>query len=449
MSLVIVSFVLAVAVLGHPGLSRGQGESETGGAPETGLRRGMVLGSSNAELAKDLLPPEIYQRYKSNDYRNEIADWPAGMGDEDPGWAQASEQNVGVLGLTEAGTIVDARTGEQPPYVYGTPFPHVDPGDPKAAMKIVWNYFFNQVYRNGNTFTVVNLTWVSPHAIDRTTTQEVFFKYYDGVPPELREDNPANFSLQFISQTTSPKDLFGTTALSWRFRDADKRDTLWAYVPAMRRVRAVSPANRSDGSLGSDMSQDDGPFFDGKVEDFDWKLVGERETLCFVDPFRVEGRGRSVSLEEGGYRVLLAEVPNFGFQVPSWDGVAWAPVGAKLAARSAWVVEARPKDSHYLYGRVELWIDRVAWMGCWNRKFSWTGELLNHLYSISGPGRKGPDGKYAFLVGPGSGISTNTATNLKTNRATVAHVPPSNPRDHMVPYAPAFFDYQTLHRFGR
>ena len=31
---------------------------------------------------------------------------------------------------------------------------------------------------------------------------------------------------------------------------------------------SVSPANRSDGFLGSDMSQDDGPFFDGKPEDF-------------------------------------------------------------------------------------------------------------------------------------------------------------------------------------
>ncbi|NJR44255.1 hypothetical protein HC761_02160 [bacterium] len=45
-------------------------------------------------------------------------------------------------------------------------------------------------------------------------------------------------------------------------------------MPALRRVRAVSPANRSDGFLGSDMSQDDGPFFDGKPT-FDFN-VSER-----------------------------------------------------------------------------------------------------------------------------------------------------------------------------
>ncbi len=55
-----------------------------------------------------------------------------------------------------------------------------------------------------------------------------------------------------------------------------------AFVPALRRVRQVSPANRSDGFLGSDMSQDDGPFFDGKPEDFEWKLVGDRQGLRLV-----------------------------------------------------------------------------------------------------------------------------------------------------------------------
>ena len=27
--------------------------------------------------------------------------------------------------------------------------------------------------------------------------------------------------------------------------------------------------------MGSDMSQDDGSYFDGKPEDFDWKLIGD------------------------------------------------------------------------------------------------------------------------------------------------------------------------------
>src|SRR5262249_430371 len=81
---------------------------------------------------------------------------------------------------------------------------------------------------------------------------------------------------------------------------SDKRDSNWVYVPALRRVRAVSPANRSDGFLGSDMSQDDGPFFDGKPADFTWKLIGQKDMLRIVDPLSLQGKTVSVWLPGGG-----------------------------------------------------------------------------------------------------------------------------------------------------
>jgi hypothetical protein len=34
-----------------------------------------------------------------------------------------------------------------------------------------------------------------------------------------------------------------------RYHDADKHDSVWAFVPALRRVRAGDPASRSDGYL--------------------------------------------------------------------------------------------------------------------------------------------------------------------------------------------------------
>jgi len=36
-------------------------------------------------------------------------------------------------------------------------------------------------------------------------------------------------------------DLYGTAALDWRFRDPSQRDSVWAYVPALRRIRGLSP----------------------------------------------------------------------------------------------------------------------------------------------------------------------------------------------------------------
>ena len=42
-----------------------------------------------------------------------------------------------------------------------------------------------------------------------------------------------------------------------------------------------------------------------------------------------------------------------------------------------------PHDRYYLYGKLELWIDAESWIGAWNRKFSWKGELLN-TYQVYG-----------------------------------------------------------------
>ena len=129
-----------------------------------------------------------------------------------------------------------------------------------------------------------------------------------------------------VAVTVSPADLNGTAALSWRYRDASKRDSNWAYVPALRRVRAVSPANRSDGFLGSDMSQDDGEFFDGKTEDFTWTLKDETDQFRIVDPLSLKGQGDVVWLSTGGWRTIWPDLKLMGYMDPAWKGLAWAPL---------------------------------------------------------------------------------------------------------------------------
>jgi len=64
---------------------------------------------------------------------------------------------------------------------------------------------------------------------------------------------------------------------------------------------------------------------------------------------------------------------------PKWKGLSWAPITAGLANRKFYVVEATPRDKYYLYGKIELYLDKVTFQGAWNRKFSWKGELINTL----------------------------------------------------------------------
>jgi len=417
------------------------------------LQPGITLSQQNWQLAEGLLPPEILNHYKKGEYENRILSWPNGLIHWEKEFEDATKANAGKFGLSPAGTILEAASGKQPPFIYGLPFPDIDPKDPQVAAKILWNPYYGYWYL-GSSHNESRLIWVDPNAIGREASIDGHFLYYDGQAESRRPPNPNNYFMQFIAATVYPADLQGTTALTWRFRDSDKRDQNWAYVPALRRVRAVSPSNRSDGFLGSDMSQDDGPFFDGKVEDFEWKLIGATDTLRYVDPYSLEGRrSTEVWLPKGGWRTQWpGDVKVFGVQDPTWKGIGWAPIGPQLAVRPMWIIEATPKDKYYLYGKVQLYVDRESYQGAYNRKFSWNGELLNTYYVLGYTSTKyvRPDGGEEWLWG--SNMGYQTAENLKMNRATIAgQLPPGKDpaNDRRVPYDPSFFDFSTLQRFGK
>jgi len=419
---------------------------------EDALGPGDVLNQETADKAEGLLPPELLRHYKDGKFQNKIVEWPANTFRWESAFQEATLGNKGKYDLNVKGTIIDKATGEQPSYVYGFPFPDIDENDPKAAAKILWNSYYGYWYL-GNSRNEVRLVWANPDGIDREAGQDVFFMYYDGQSEPYRVENPKNLLMQMIATTTFPTDLQGTTALSWRYRDPDKRDSSWAYVPTLRRVRAVSPTNRSDGFLGSDMSQDDGPFFDGKPEDFEWKLVESKDVLRVVDPLSMEGKGEYRWLPNGGWRTIWnTGTPTVGFEDPSWKGLAWAPVGPALAKRPVWVLEATPKDKYYLYGKIQLYVDKETYQGVYNRKFNWRDELMN-TYTILGlmsDKRTRPDGREDWIWT--SNMGYQAAENIKMNRATVSGLkaPGKDPaNDRRISFDPQFFDFNTLQRFGK
>jgi hypothetical protein len=254
-----------------------------------GLKAGDTLGSDNWQLAQDLLPPEILKHYETGRYRNKIVDYPLGHARWEKPFLAATEQNAGQLDVDDIGSIVYTAGGKQPEYLYGIPFPVIDANDPKAGVKVIWNQFLAYWSGSGSSFNVALLSMVSPKAIDRQIHADGYFVFHDGQRETYRRPNPLNLQSQFLGVASFPADLQGTASLTWRYRDPSKRDSVWAYVPALRRVRAVSPANRSDGYLGSDLSGDDGFFFDGKPEDFIWKLIWRREAMRVFDTASIAG----------------------------------------------------------------------------------------------------------------------------------------------------------------
>ncbi len=414
------------------------------------LHPGDTLGRENAQLAQDLLPPEILRHYEQGGYRNKIVSYPSGGPRWEAAWVAATKANADRFTVDDRGTIIDKSTGQQPPYLYGIPFPNIDIKDPKAGVKVVWNQAV-AVWYEGNVHTHNRLVMMSAKGVERQLAAEGWYLYYQGASPKYRPaENPLDLQEQFLGFVLAPADLQGTASLTWRYHDPEKRDSNWAFVPALRRVRAVSPANRSDGYLGTDVCADDGNFFDGKPQEFDWKLVEQRDALRLLDPDAVSGSCKPQPVPGGGWEVVGKETNYYGFEMKGWTGVPWAMPSAVLARRPVWIVEGRPRDKYYLFGRIELWIDAETWDGSYHRKFAWTGDHIS-TYQVLG--------RINQVTGAQADAESleceprpwNVAENFKMNRASLggARVTEKGTYIRRLPIDPTIFESGALMRLGK
>lgn len=413
-----------------------------------GLKPGMILDANTAELAKGLLPPEIWQHYARGEYVSKIVHYPLGNPNWEKPFVEATKQNATRLTVDDRGTVIDKITGKQPDYLYGIPFPDIDPADPHAGVKVIWNYFLATWY-GGNAHTRTRLMMMNNKGVERELGAEGWFMFYDGQAPKYRHPNPMNLQSQFLAVALSPLDTQGTAVLFWRYRDPEVRDSQWAFVPALRRVRAVSPANRSDGYLGSDISSDDGYLFDGKPQEFQWRLLEKREGLRVVDPESLPPNSiKPRPGKDGGWDSLLDRSGYYGFEQPNWKGAPWALPQGGLALRPMYLVEAIPRDKYYLYGRLVLWIDAETFSGAYHQKFNWKGEHILTYAVLGLPNHLTPDGQETVPV------TTQTwavAENFKMKRATLAgaRYDAKSPFDRRVQIDPSIFDAGSLVRFGK
>jgi hypothetical protein len=405
---------------------------------------GGVLDKTTAAAAEGLLPPETLARYAAGEFTNTIAAWPPGPPWE-PAFDAACKQNADRFDVDQHGTIVEKASGKPATGIYGLPF-RIDANDPKAGVKVMWNAYY-ALWRVASSHDVLGIAWVGRTAKQRDAILESHLLFYEGAPSaRAPKENALDLAQQARAVVTSPADLNGTASLSWRFRDPGKQDQSWTYVPALRRVRQVSPANRSDGFLGSDLSQDDGAIFDGKPEAFEWKLVGSRKALVLADPGSLTGKTKRAARPDGGFDDdWPLDTKVVGFQDPAWKGLAWAPVAPVLVERTLWVVEAKPRDPYYLFARIELGIDQETFQGTTSRKFDQQGALLRSLQFLLGAPEPIEVGGEKLRI-PGSSMGYILAENLKQDRATIAGMAPPGVSVHSrrVLIDPALFQLDRL-----
>jgi len=75
-----------------------------------------------------------------------------------------------------------------------------------------------------------------------------------------------------IAFYTSPANVRGTSFLTWDYADTQKDDDQWLYLPALRKVRRISAADRGDYFMGTDFTYEDIKL-DGKLSESDYQYT--------------------------------------------------------------------------------------------------------------------------------------------------------------------------------
>lgn len=270
---------------------------------------------------------------------------------------QATEQYSGQVTLDDRNGLVN--------WVAARPFPKLDPADPKIGTKVMWNFGRNAYFTDD--FNV--------HLPDADTGS--FFLDHEGKrkyqverhfiadwsrrlrlqgrlrhdPKPVMTDNPDKvFEKAAFYPLIEPFDLKGVGTVSFRYLDPTRQDDTWLYTPAIRRVRRLSSAQRSDALFGQDIDIDSFGGYAGQIQWFDWKLIGSKSMLGSVH----------------GQNLPPKICPNDGGATycENWE-----------MRPDVWIVEGTPKIPGYAYSKRIIFLDKEIYLVLYSDLYDHNDEL--------------------------------------------------------------------------
>ena len=98
------------------------------------------------------------------------------------------------------------------------------------------------------------------------------------IDPDFRKTG--RYFLGLLYPVLSPQDARGTGLIKFRYADPNVEDASWTWTPGARRVRRLNYAilDSATGAQAYDPNHYEG--FSGKNENYDWKLLGEKNMLA-------------------------------------------------------------------------------------------------------------------------------------------------------------------------
>jgi hypothetical protein len=313
-----------------------------------------------------------------------------------------------------SGQVRIGRSGELLNYVAGLPFPNFDLNDSQAGLKLAWNFYWRWLgddYKNGG---LTKEGKVIRDAIERDGSERrgavvahtIFTRSRVIIDPKPVIPGYEHIDWMQLRADEYPRDTSGTTTLEIRYADPAWEDDFYIYVPSIRRVRRAPPVQRCATIAPSEFNFDDINTFNGKVTNFNYRLLGEKKMLS------------NFSQEQ---------VP---FHRKSGD---YLPVDEGWEVQEAYVLEITPKDSSYCYPKKIVHIHKILFEALgdmiWDKKGNYWKETFAFLTPV-----KLPDGRGVWSPG------TVVMVNVQNGRSTVLTVA----RRFNQGYQPTLFTLATL-----
>jgi hypothetical protein len=378
------------------------------GAAEVELKPGETIGPHNWERVRGMVGENLLSRIKQG-YTFEIKRPTRYQPPRE--YEEATKKYSGRVRLGPGGELLN--------HVAGSPFPKIDPSDPRVGQKIAWNFYWRwqgDDFKGGGgteTGTMIRYAIEKDGAERRADVVSYYLFPHTRVTLGPKPAIPGYEHIDSISLRIDsyPRDRSGTTILNTRYTDPKRADDLYIYIPTLRRLRRLTTTQRCQTLAPSEFNLDDADFFGGKITDFNYRLLGEKKALTnYAQEYVPYHR------KKGDY----------------------LPSDEKWEVHDVYVLEITPKDPSYCYPRKVLWIDKLIWEPLWVMVWDRKGEFWKEMHLFRIPAKLA-DGQVVWQQGTGWVI------NVQNGRSTVI----TTPRSFNLGLSPSLFTFNTMQRINR
>jgi len=243
----------------------------------------------------------------------------------------------------------------------GFPFP-----EPKNAQEVAWNCYptISRTSAHDDLKFYFKFILFNETQYEKYIRLDLWDRKYRGRADIIPLGDMPEFTAKGVAFKESiyvhePNEVKGFIHLRIRYWDMDKPDEVYAYIPALRRLRRLTGADLTDPLLGTDSVTDDFEVWRQKLDSkMKFRVLEHRDFLVPKTYVGMENKPAYDYKKQGPC-----------FQV-EWE------------LRPQWVLEIMLNDPNYLYSKRVLYVDAVpldqggSYLLYWGEQYDQKGRLF-------------------------------------------------------------------------